>query len=111
MNNGKKVCIGIRDTQMSEKDPFPAELRKKLIEEYYKNNENVKVIIIPDISNVCIGRNVGYSIMEVPEKIKKVSGTQQRELKAKNWNDGNGHVFWFTLQRKNNSYECHRQTS
>ena len=94
--NGKKVCIGIRDTKMSVKDPFPAELRKKLIDEYYKDNDNVISIVIPDIDNVCVGRDVGYSIMEVPEQIKKVSGTEQRKIEAKNWNGGKGKVFWFT---------------
>ena len=41
VNNGHKVCIAIRDTKLSKEHPFSFELRKKLINDYYKNNENV----------------------------------------------------------------------
>lgn len=96
INNNKPVCIAIRDTKLSEADPFSVENRKKLIEEYYKDNPLVKIITIPDIEAVCVGRDVGYNIVEVPQNIQVISGTETRKMKKKNWNNGYGLVLWFT---------------
>ena len=96
VNNGKPVCIAIRDTVMSMKDPFPIELREKRIRDIYGNNELVKIVRIPDIESVCVGRNVGYSIIETPQNIAKVSGTMKRQMKCDTWNDGRGNILWFT---------------
>ena len=96
VNNGYKVCIAIRDTKLSEKDPFNIELREKLIKDYYKDNENVKVIRIPDIDQVCVGRGIGYAISEVPESIENISGTKERTKEKPLFNDGKGCCFWFT---------------
>ena len=77
VNNGKSVCIAIRDSE----ETYPIKLRKKMVESCYKKeikNKQVKVIIIPDIHGVAVGRKVGYSIIQVPDKIKKVSGTKIR---------------------------------
>ena len=82
VNNGKPVCIAIRDTPKDEKNPYPIEVRKKMIEAVYKDNPNVKVIIIPDIAGVCVGREVGYSIIQVPDEIKFISGTKIRAGKC-----------------------------
>jgi len=79
VNNGKNVCIAVRDTELDDKNPYPAEVRKKMIERVYKDKPNVKVIIIPDIEMVCVGRNVGYGIIKVPDDIKIISGTAIRE--------------------------------
>ena len=79
VKNGKPVCIAIRDTPISKRDPFRAEIRKKTMEDQYQGNPLVKVIIIPDIESVCVGREVGYSIMQVPDNIKMISGTKIRK--------------------------------
>jgi len=94
VNNGHKVCIGIRDTKLSKKDPFSFELRKKLIKEYY--NENVEIIKVPDIDQVIVGRGVGYSIAQAPEEIKNISGTKEREKEKPLFNNGKGYCLWFT---------------
>lgn len=86
----------IRDTPMSEKDPFPIELRKKLIENYYQGNNLVKVMVVPDVDSVCVGRDVGYSIVSVPDSIKNISGTKERTKTSDRFNDGNGFCVWFT---------------
>jgi len=78
VKNGKPVCIAIRDTKISDKDPYTAEERKEMIESVYKDNPLVKIIIIPDIEGVCIGRDVGYYIVEVPENISIISATKIR---------------------------------
>jgi len=93
-NNGKKVCVAVRDTYIDSKNPFSAELRKKRIEDIYKDNQNVKVIVIPDIEQVVVGRGVGYSLVEAPEQIQKVSGTEIRKLTSDFYNNGNGCLIW-----------------
>jgi len=77
VHTGKPVCIAVRDS--SEK--YSTTLRKMMIEAVYKQEikkEIVKVIIIPDIEGVAVGRKVGYSIIQVPDKIKNISGTKIR---------------------------------
>jgi len=93
-NNGKKVCIAVRDTYIDSKNPFSAELRKRRIEDIYKDNQNVKVIVIPDIEQVAVGRGVGYSLVEAPEQIQKVSGTEIRKLTTDFYNFGEGLLIW-----------------
>ena len=93
-NNGKKVCIAVRDTYINSKNPFSAELRKKRIEDIYNGNPNVKVIVIPDIEQVAVGRGVGYSLVEAPEQIQKISGTEKRKLNADTYNEGKGLLVW-----------------
>lgn len=82
VNNGKPVCIAIRDTPLSEQNPDIALARKIKIQRHYKDNPLVKVIIIPDIESVCVGRKVGYSVIQVPDNIKMISGTEIRKQKA-----------------------------
>jgi len=96
VNNGHKVCIAIRDTKLSKEDPFSFELRKKLIDNYYKDNKNVEIIKIPDVDQVCVGRGIGYAISEVPEQIKNISGTKEREKEKPLFNNGKGVCLWFT---------------
>lgn len=79
LNNGGKVCIAIRDTPVTPKNPLTVEQRKFLLRKLYPNNPNVKVIVIPDINEVCVGRRVGYRIMSVPEKIRTISATKIRK--------------------------------
>ena len=68
---GKVVCIAIRDSE----EKYPVSLRMAMIRAVYPSPEIVKIIVIPDIEGVAIGRDVGYYLVEVPEEIKKVSGT------------------------------------
>jgi len=80
---GKKVCIAIRDTPTSDKNPYCSWMRKEMIYAVYGNtNPNIKVIEIPDIEMVVVGRKVGYGLLEVPENIKKISATDIRAKKS-----------------------------
>ena len=56
LDEGKNVCVAIRDTTISSDNPFTAEEREKMILEIFPT---VKVIVIPDIEEVCYGRKVG----------------------------------------------------
>lgn len=78
LDNGRPVCIAIRET---EYDEYPLWQRLVMINEVYKEQIRdglVKVITIPDIDTVAIGRGVGYSLVEVPEDIKLISGSEIR---------------------------------
>lgn len=78
-DNGKEIVVAIRDTELSEKNPFTAQERKELIEDVYSDYPNVEVMIVPDIDTVAIGREVGYSVVSVPEEIAEISGTETRQ--------------------------------
>lgn len=80
VNNGKPVCIAVRDCEST----YSLMERIKCIMDVYKNNSLVKIITIPDIEMVAIGRDVGYALVEVPEDIKIISATKIRKREIKN---------------------------
>jgi len=81
LDAGKSVLIALRDTPLSEGDPLTAAERVMMLEETYKGKD-VKVIIIPDIESVNIGRKVGYEInhYDVPDHIGGISATEIRKM-------------------------------
>ena len=84
MQEGKRVLICVRDGEVNDKNPFTAEQVKETIENEYAsffNQDDVKVIIIPDICSVEFGRGVGYDIIEhvPPSEIAEISATKIRE--------------------------------
>ena len=78
-----QVCIQVRDVQGVDDNPFDFEEVKsnisKRLETKFKNR--FKIVLVPNITNICYGRGVGYKIEEVvlPEKIQKISATKIRE--------------------------------
>ena len=78
---GKNVLICIRDMEPDENNPWNSHQVEQAINYVYRNNDNVKVMIIPDIESVNYGRGVGYEIIEhkPPEDIKKISATEIRK--------------------------------
>ena len=63
-------------------NPFNFETVKKNIEERL-NPEfegRYKIMMVPNITNICYGRGVGYKIEEIvmPEEIQKISATKIR---------------------------------
>jgi cytidyltransferase-like protein len=84
LNSGKRICIMIRDTPPSEKNPFTSEEVKQNIEEYYSEgvkSGNVVVMVVPNITSINFGRGVGYDIIEhvPPTEIAEISATKIRE--------------------------------
>ena len=80
LDQGKRVVVGIRDTPVTESDPFSADLRKRMIEHRY-SGEDVEAWIMPDIEAVSYGRKVGYEVREakdIPPEVFKVSATGVR---------------------------------
>ena len=83
-----QVCIQVRDVQGVDDNPFDfvyvkSEISKRL-EAKYKNR--YKIVLVPNITNMCYGRGVGYKIEEIvlPESIQKISATKIRsEMRRK----------------------------
>ena len=78
------MCIRdrIRDVQGVDDNPFDFETVKKNIEERL-NPEfegRFKIMLVPNITNICYGRGVGYKIEEIvlSEEIQKISATKIR---------------------------------
>jgi cytidyltransferase-like protein len=88
LNEGKRVCIAIRDVPKDDKNWWSADEIQKMLEEKLKTLIDVgmiKVIQIPDIESINIGRGVGYDIIEhiPPQEIHDISATKIRN-KLKN---------------------------
>ena len=91
LDEGVPVVIAVRDTPVNDHDPYTAEERVRMIEHCYAG-ENVRVIVIPDIEGVYIGRKVGYKVerFDVPQEIGGISATEIRTKMAKDddsWED------------------------
>ena len=81
-----QVNIMVRDVEGVGDNPFDFETVKKNILSALKNYENrVKVTLVPNITNICYGRGVGYKIEEIilDEKTQQISATKIREKMRK----------------------------
>ena len=88
LNQDKKVLIAIRDMQPDEKNPFTAtEVFKNIAVELADliQEGRIKIMILPDIPSINIGRGVGYDIIEhePPTEVKEISATKVREQMKK----------------------------
>ena len=77
-----QVCIQIRDVQGVDDNPFDFETVKSNIEKAlvdYKGK--YKIVLVPNITNICYGRGVGYKIEEIvlDEETQKISATKIRQ--------------------------------
>ena len=77
-----QVNIMVRDVKGVGDNPFDFETVKKNILSALKDYKNrVKVTLVPNITNICYGRGVGYKIEEIvlDEKTQQISATKIRE--------------------------------
>ena len=77
-----QVIIMVRDTPRDDSNPFNFEDVKNRIEQaliMFKGK--FEIIKVPNITNICYGRGVGYKIEEIvlPEQIQKISATEIRK--------------------------------
>lgn len=84
LNEDKKVLLCIRDVPTDEKNPWSAievmyHLSNQLMD--LIEEKKLKIIIIPDIESINIGRGVGYDVIEhvPPAEIHDISATKIRE--------------------------------
>ncbi len=82
-----QVNIMVRDVQGVGDNPFNFDTVKLNIEKALKDFGNrVKISLVPNLTNICYGRGVGYKIEEIvlPENIQKISATEIRsEMRKK----------------------------
>ncbi len=84
-----QVCIQIRDVQGVDDNPFDFETVKQKIEERLnpKYEGRFRIMLVPNVTNICYGRGVGYKIEEIKldEETQKISATK---IRAKMREDG-----------------------
>jgi len=82
--NGQ-VVIMVRSMPQTDNNPFVFEDIKKRIEEKLQDYVGkFDVIRVPNITNICYGRDVGYKIEEIvlSKEIQEISATKiRREMK------------------------------
>ena len=88
LNEGKKVCIAIRDMEPDEKNPYSAiQVMMNITNELIDLVEQgmIRIMIIPDIESINFGRGVGYDVIEhiPPAEIGEISATKIREANGK----------------------------
>lgn len=83
LDEGGKVVVAVRDTPISEKNPYSVAERKARIEKEYEGNDRVEVIAIPDIKEVCYGRDVGWGVRRIrlTAQLEEISATKIRNSK------------------------------
>ena len=83
LDAGDPVAIGVRNTPISEWDPYTVAERIDMLEGHFKNDD-VVVFEMPDIKSVNIGRKVGYGVVrfDSPEDIEGISATGIRKAMA-----------------------------
>ena len=83
LKRAEQVLIMVRDVQGVGDNPFDFETVKKNIEEKLnpKFEGKYKIILVPNITNICYGRGVGYKIEEIvlDEETQKISATKIRQ--------------------------------
>ena len=83
LKRAEQVLIMVRDVQGVGDNPFDFETVKKNIEEKLnpKFEGKYKIMLGPNITNICYGRGVGYKIEEIvlDEEIQKISATKIRQ--------------------------------
>jgi len=77
-----QVCIMVRSMSKSDSNPYEFPEIKKRIEEKLKDYiGKFEITNVPNITNICYGRGVGYKIEEIvlPKHIQKISATKIRK--------------------------------
>jgi len=88
LKKNEPVVIAIRDTKKDKNNPYSVRQRRKMIKRAF--GDKVKIIKIPDIKKIYIGRDVGYEVVKLSYDIEKISGTRVREMKETSF------TVWFT---------------
>lgn len=81
LKKGKPVVIAIRDTEIDHNNPLSTFERWSIIQKELANyGDLVKIVVIPDIDEICYGRNVGYAIrkIDLDGQTESISSTKIR---------------------------------
>lgn len=96
LKQDKPVVIAIRDTEISHSNPYTVAERWTMIQRALQSyGELVKIVVIPDIDEICYGREVGYAIRKIDLDLEteKISGTSTRKA-----NPPTKDIIWLTGQ-------------
>lgn len=78
-----QVLIAVRDTGgIDNKNPFDFDfVKSKIIETLHNYEGYYRIILVPNITSIVYGRDVGYSIdkIDLPEEIELISATEIRK--------------------------------
>tara|TARA_B100000214_G_scaffold368770_1_gene340799 strand:+ start:446 stop:838 length:393 start_codon:yes stop_codon:yes gene_type:complete len=77
-----QVLIMVRDVQGVDDNPFDFDTVKQNIESALKDYiGKFKIVLVPNITNICYGRGVGYKIEEIilDAETQKISATEIRK--------------------------------
>jgi cytidyltransferase-like protein len=89
LHEGKQVVIAIRDTPLGPANPYTVEERREMITNSLKEYDGqYKIVVLPDITEVCYGRTPGWKMREI-QSASTTSGTQAR------YSNG-GCIVWLT---------------
>ncbi len=77
-----QVNIMVRDVKGVGDNPFSFnKVKKNILKNLTKYKERVKVSLVPNITNICYGRGVGYKLEKInlDKKIQQISATKIRK--------------------------------
>jgi nicotinamide mononucleotide adenylyltransferase len=83
LEEGKNVAIGLREADMTSKNPYGSGERYLAFAKIYKKQMEegiIKIVELPDIDEVAYGRTPGWKIREVvlPKEVQEISATKIR---------------------------------
>lgn len=107
LDEGKDVLVLVRDTPVSDREPYTVDQRIKMIKLAYGDlyGTRVTAMAFPDFEGIAYGRGVGWSIEEIDvgAEIKKISATAIRKNECdamadavKRFVDNQKTTYWFT---------------
>ncbi|MBI1833969.1 MAG: adenylyltransferase/cytidyltransferase family protein [Candidatus Andersenbacteria bacterium] len=81
LENNDRCLILVRDTEQTDKNPFPFEERIARIRTFFPDENQVLITRIPDPGadlTVYIGRDVGYNLIQLDPTTEAISATDIR---------------------------------
>jgi len=87
LDEGKNVCIALKDTAMDENNIYSAKERLVMFKDVFAYDIEIgtlRVIVIPDIDEVCYGRTVGWGMrrIQLDAETEKISATEIRNARG-----------------------------
>lgn len=91
LEEGRDVVIAIRDVPVGYDNPSSTGQKwDRIARAFAEWGPRVKIIVVPDVDEVCHGRTPGWRVRQIDGEFPHVSGTQQRAAGRK--------VIWLTGQ-------------
>ena len=97
---GKKVCVGLMDTDIDADNPYTIEQRKQMFADAF--GDAVEIVVLPPVAEVCYGREVGYDIRRIEHDKEHVRASDIRCDRPQSlfWPDNEWCRNWRRVARK-----------